>query len=1049
MFRAFRVVLCDLVLRARGARHPLQRRYDPPVLRHPLKYSHLTVRHSLWLLLALVQVAFAIDPTERVAELSHTCWSARDGLPAGIDSIAQTADGTLWVASVRGLFRFDGEHFELFTLPDGTTPITSDVAALDMGNDGRLWVGTRFGQVYSIQNAVVKAYGPKDGLPSHTVVKFAQRDDGTVWAQTTVGLFRLKGGSWEAVGSDWGYPVGSRASLFKGRDGALWSYGLDGAFVLHRGATQFERLKVPVGVAKLFSAPDGDVWASDAKSGLVDLAHPERRISGLQLGSDDAGTVGALIDRDDNLWVTVDKGDAIALARIPDATHLFSSAVLAKPAGVQVLIPDARCSFYTSGLLEDREGNLWVPTVSSISRFRNNKLHSVAADLLPPLAKPAMTVDSAGNVWLMGWHSLLQFAPGRNDPVTVDHPAVDGHLSALWRESDGSFLVAGQRASFTHYINGEFHPVAMDAALKGLGIQAITRDAAGALWVSAQNSGLFQQQGEHWVRNGGLRGLPNEPPLSVTRVGDRLWLGYVDGRLGRIEQGHERLLGAAEGLQVGPVAVVTAASDGDIWVGGPAGVVLFEGERFWNLAAADHSPLVNVSGLVQDRDGGLWANGSSGVTYVTPAEISAFLADHNHKVSAETYNYEDGIDGTVPVVQPIPTAAAGGDGRIWFATYTGFYWIDPRHIRRNLLPPPVVVNTVIVGDRHYGATDEALLPALTRSFAINYSALSLSMPSRVRFKYFLEGVDSGWQDAGTRRQAFYTNVSPGEHRFHVTASNEDGVWSPTGAEANIVIPPAFYQTRWFYGALSLTALLLVWQLVRLRMRQVEKRLRVRLEEREAIARELHDTLLQSTQGLIYQFQSLAEQIDSGSPVRAKMEDSLDRADGLLKEARERVTVLRKARNEFDVEELIRRAAVEFFSDTTTRFSVVRTGRPKPLRATCAEEVYYIAREALTNVHRHAHATSVKVELDYARERFRLTIRDDGRGMDLQAVARHSDGGHFGVTGMRERAGQLAAKLAIFSREAVGTEIELVVPAAAAYLPMARRGLMALKLRRPV
>lgn len=1006
------------------------------------------MRHFLWLLFALTNVAFAIDPTERLAELSHTCWSTREGAPTNSGTIAQSADGHLLLGSGTGLFRFDGEHFEPFTLPDGTTPVTADVSALYADSDGRIWVGMRFGQAYSIHGGVLKAYGPRDGLPAHTIWQFAQRYDGTIWIQNAVGLFRLTGSRWEAVGADWGYPARHGYSLLTDRNGALWSYGPDGAFVLRRGANKFDRLQVPGGLGWLFAASNGDVWAADNQSGLINLSHPEHRISGLLLGGSDAATEAGFIDRDDNLWVNIHKGITVALARIPDAVRELNSA-RPNPARIQILIPDNRCSLQTFHFFEDREGNLWVPTVSGLSRFRGNKLHSARTDLPPASDRATMTVDSAGTVWLLGWQSLAQFAPGQNDPLTVNHVAVEDNLSALWRENDGSFLVGRESASFVHYINGKLHPVAMDSALQGAGIQAVTRDAAGSLWVSAIQSGLFQQQGEHWVRNGGLSGLPTEPPLSVTREGDRLWLGYVDGRLGVIEHGHEWLLGPAEGLQVGPVTVVTAGSDGNVWVGGPAGVALYSGERFWKLATAEKPPLLNVSGLAQDRDGGLWANGGSGVTYITRAEISTFLADHRYKVSAEAYNYEDGVEGTAPNLRPIPTAAVGGDGRIWFSTGHGVYWIDPQHIHRNPLPPPVVVNAVMVGDRRYSTTDKAVLPALTRSFEVDYSGLSLSMPSRVRFKYFLDGIDPGWQDAGTRRQAFYTNVPPGEHRFHVIASNEDGIWNSTGAEARIVIPPAFYQTRWFYALLCLAALLLVWQLLRLRVRQVEKRLRVRLEEREAIARELHDTLLQSTQGLIYKFQALAEQVDSNSPLHAEMESSLVRAEDLLNEARDRVTSLRKASNEFDLEAMIRRAAVELFSDTATRFSVVRTGSPKPLRATCAEEVYYIAREALTNVRQHAHASSVEVELDYARDRFRLSIRDDGRGMDPGAVAGESGHEHFGITGMRERARQLQAKIAIFSREAAGTEIELVVPAAAAYLATAwRPGLKALQLWRP-
>jgi signal transduction histidine kinase/ligand-binding sensor domain-containing protein len=1007
------------------------------------------VRHFLWLLLALTHVAFAIDPTEHLAELSRTCWPAREGAPADSGDIAQLADGTLWLGSSRGLFRFDGEHFELFTLPDGTTPITTDVSALYAGNDGWLWVGMRFGQAYSVHDGVLRAYGPQDGLPFNSIWQFAQRDDGTIWVQTTVGLFLLKGDKWEAVGADWGYPSREGWSLLTDRNGALWSYTPSGAFVLRRDANKFERLAAPGGIGELFSAPNGDVWVADHQSGLMNLSHPEQRISGRLLGGSDAATDAGIFDRDGGLWVSIDRGNVGALARFPNAARELASSS-PNLAGIQILNqPDNRCDLDAAHFLEDREGNLWVPSGGGVSRFRDNKLHSAMPDLPSPIDYPTMTVDSAGTVWLLGWRSLAQFAPGRNDPITLEHtPMMGKRPSALWRESDGSFLVARDGAPLVHYVSGKLYPVAMDPALQSAGMQTVTRDAAGSLWVSAIRSGLFQQQGKKWIRNGGLSGLPTEPPLSMTRDGDRLWLGYVDGRLGVIERGRERLFGAAEGLQVGPVTVVTAASDGNVWVGGPAGAALYSDERFWKLETADTSPLLNVSGLVQDRDGGLWANGASGVTHITQPEITAFLANHRHKVSGETYNYEDGMGGIATTIRPLPTAVMGGDGRIWFATLSGAYWIDPRHIHRNPLPPPVVISTVIVGDRHYSTTGNAVLPALTRNFEVDYAALSLSMPSRVHFKYFLEGVDAGWQNAGTRRQAFYTNVPPGEHRFHVTASNEDGVWNPTGTEASIVIPPAFYQTRWFYAVLSLVALLLVWQLLRLRVRQVEKRLRVRLDEREAIARELHDTLLQSTQGLIYSFQSLAEELDTGNPLRVRMEGSLDRAEDLLSEARDRVTSLRKARNEFDVEAMIRRAAVELFSDTTMGFSVVRTGNPKPLRATCAEEVYYIAREALTNVRRHAQASSVEVEIEFAIDRFRLDIRDDGCGMDAQAVARESGHGHFGITGMRERARQLDAKIVILSREGAGTEIELVVPATAAYLPTAWHGIKALQLRRP-
>jgi ligand-binding sensor domain-containing protein len=345
-----------------------------------LKISGITVRHFLWLLLALTHVAFAIDPTEHLAELSRTCWSTREGAPDGSGTIAQTADGDLLLGSSRGLFHFDGEHFERFTLPDGTTPITGYISALYASHDGWLWVGMRFGQAYSIHDGVLRAYGPQDGLPSHSIWQFAQRDDGTFWLQTTVGLFVLNGDKWEAVGTDWGYPPGHGYSLFTDRDGALWSYGPGGTYVLRHGANKFEQLAGYGGSGWLFAAPNGDVWAADRQSGVIDLSHPEQHISGRLLGGSDAATDAGLFDRDGNLWVSINRGNTSALARIPNAARELASAA-PRLTGIQILASDSHCDLDAYHLLEDREGNLWVATGTRIARLRENKLHSAMPDL--------------------------------------------------------------------------------------------------------------------------------------------------------------------------------------------------------------------------------------------------------------------------------------------------------------------------------------------------------------------------------------------------------------------------------------------------------------------------------------------------------------------------------------------------------------------------------------------------------------------------------------------------------------------------------------------
>jgi len=306
------------------------------------------------------------------------------------------------------------------------------------------------------------------------------------------------------------------------------------------------------------------------------------------------------------------------------------------------------------------------------------------------------------------------------------------------------------------------------------------------------------------------------------------------------------------------------------------------------------------------------------------------------------------------------------------------------------------------------------------------------MPSRVRFRHKLEGVDVEWENAGTRRQAFYTNVPPGRHRFDVTAVNEDGVWNAVGASTTLMITPAFYQTRWFLLLSCVAFAASIWQVYRLRLGQIRARLNERLRERERIARELHDTLIQSAQGLILIFQGFAGQFPRPDPMRLKMENALDQADHLLNEARSRVTELRTAGIDEDIVEALTRSGKELFTSGPNQFILVTAGTPREMPQPLADEIYRIAREALLNAATHANAKTVEVDITFDAEAFRLTVRDDGRGMSADVLQAGSRARHFGLQGMRERAQRLGAELTLWSREEAGTELLLVVPASVAY-----------------
>jgi signal transduction histidine kinase len=361
-------------------------------------------------------------------------------------------------------------------------------------------------------------------------------------------------------------------------------------------------------------------------------------------------------------------------------------------------------------------------------------------------------------------------------------------------------------------------------------------------------------------------------------------------------------------------------------------------------------------------------------------------------------------------------------------------------MRRNSLPPPVTIWSVTAGNRTYPVTADALrLPVHTSKLAIEYTAGSLTVPERVRFRYKLDGSDREWQDAGGRREVFYTNLAPGEYSFHVIASNNDGVWNTDGSSINFTISPAFYQTTWFRVLSGLVGFLLLWRLYDFRAGQIRAKVRARLEERlaerERIARDLHDTLLQGVEGLVLRFQAAANRISRREPARELLERALERADQVLEESRDRVMNLRDGSGDAgELAQTLAAAGEELAALYPAQFRGSIEGNPRDLHPIAREELLLIGREALANAFRHAGASMIEAEVSYGDTAVKIRVRDDGRGIDA-AVLNSGRPGHWGLQGMRERAGHLRANLEVWSRPGIGTEIELSLQAELAY----RRG----------
>lgn len=989
-----------------------------------------------WCLLALLSCAIAWPQESQrpLAEYRHKGWTVEDGAPGDVGALAQTANGILWIGSSVGLFRFDGVHFVRYNGPPGNEFVSNNISALWAPPEGGLWVGFRFGGLVFLGDREVRRYTAQDGLPEGTIQALARDLDGTLWVAASAGLARLHDGRWEVVGEDWGYPGGWSHAAIVDREGTLWVHTGAEVLFLPRGARRFQRTADPIEpgapvLLPLAQAPDGQMW-------IAHPAHGVRLIGGIRehstrpnpwlLGPEAGGPL--LFDRNGHLWV-----GGTGLRRIADPAALArrgeQGATVAPFTAAQGLTAN-----YVMTLFEDREGNIWAGTNAGLNRFTRSRL--VPVGLPDESVLFTLVAGNDGAVWVASWlensNPLHKVVDGRVVEM-IDAPPI----TCAYRDPDGTLWFGGPKGLYRLQDN-RLVTTALPPEARGMDVQAMVRDPHGALWVSVVRRGVYRYARGDWTAFGGNDALPREPAVTMIDDGSgRLLFGYTDNRLAVLEGERTRLFSAANGLRVGNVTALNARG-GNVWVGGELGLARFDGTAFQTMRGAQADVFTGISGIIETAVGELWVSGSSGVARIPREEIHRWQEDASHPVQQEILNYHDGLPGVIQQLRPLPAAIESSDGRLWFAATNGVVWVDPARIRRNPLPPPVAIWSVTAGGQSYTPSPNGLrLPVGTSQLQIQYTAASLTVPERVRFRYRLQGLDTDWQDVGDRREAIYTNLPPGQYRFQVIAANNDGVWNETGASFDFVIPPAFHQTIWFYALCALFASGVLVLLYQFRMRQVSMAVRGRLEERiverERIARELHDTLLQGFQGLILRFQAAAERIPPREPARQMMERALERADQVMVEGRDRVKALRSSTETLhDLPEAFASVGEQLALDQGCEFRVAVEGTPRELHPILREEAYLIGREALINALHHARAAHIEVDVVYGRTELRISIRDDGCGIDADVLRAGGRPGHWGLAGMRERAKKISAHLEIWSRSGAGTEVQLRVPGSLAY-----------------
>jgi signal transduction histidine kinase len=667
-----------------------------------------------------------------------------------------------------------------------------------------------------------------------------------------------------------------------------------------------------------------------------------------------------------------------------------------------------------------------------LDRFRESRLTRV--DLATDSDSFALAAGDGGAM-LVGAdssHGALKVTAGS----TVEVLPGPRDITCAYRDPDGIVWFGG-REMLWRSAGQRWLPIDLPLDSPGkpnFGVQAITKDRSGVLWVSIVRAGVFRLLDGKWSRYG-------PPAVSLTTDTDgRVWLGYPNSQVQVVDKDTVRHLSATDGLNVGAVLSI-AVRPGHVWVGGEAGLARFDGRRFNTVTRKGGASLPSITGIIETAEGELWLNTSEGALRVPADDVRRVVSDPRYPVRYTLLNFLDGMPATPPTVRPLPTMAEGTDGRLWFATTNGIAWTDPRQVTRNVLKPTVDVQSMLADGVRYEPSTGLRLPTRTRNLQIRYTALSLSIPERVKFRYQL-GVGQPWQDVGPRRDAYFTDPAPGHYRFRVIASNNDGVWNETGAAVEFDIPPAFVQTNGFRAICATAGALVLWLLWTLRLRQIQARLHERHEaqllERERIARELHDTLLQGLASASMQLAVASETISPGTPAKSLVERVSRRLREMIDEGRNTVRGLRQSDLD-DLEYAFAQIPQDLAAvDENIKYQLIVEGTPRSLRPAIRDEVYRIGREALANAFRHSQASIIETVLDYTQNRFRVTVRDDGRGIDPE-VLRSGREGHWGLSGMRERSAKIGARLKVLSAAGAGTEIDLIIPGYTAFQRSASRG----------
>jgi signal transduction histidine kinase/ligand-binding sensor domain-containing protein len=966
--------------------------------------------------------ANALDPSRSLSQYVHKSWNADNGFLGGtVYAICQSQDGYLWFGTERGLVRFDGVDFSLIQRPVPNFGPIGAVRGLVSDVHGNLWI--------RLDGPSLLRY--RDGVFEDAAARYSLYD--TAFTAMTLDVH-----------------------------GEMLLWGVMSQTMRFRN-DRFERSPASEAISGVAISGeqirDGSIWVGTRDSGLFKIQ--DGNLNSVLPSS--IGSVNALaVAEHGGVWVGTDNG-----LLLWDGSRLSRPASFAQIAKLQILT-----------VIRDRQGNLWAGTNHGLVKISPSL--EVSADFLQAGSATKITAvyeDRDGDVWFGGQQGIERLRDGMFTQFSIAAGNPTRDQGPVYVDEEGRTWFAPVSGGLWWLKQGHTGHVTLD----GLGNDVIysISGGGGEVWLGRQQGGLTEltSSDEGFVAHTFTHadGLAQNSVFSVHRNRDgTVWAGTVSAGISVLKHGIFTNYSVANILGSDAIFSVDEGFDGTMWIASPGGLASYSSGRWSEYKTADGQPLPDVHTTIEDAHHVLWLATSTGLAYLNDGQIKllrgvpeqlreevlgiaqdkdGFLwivtSDHVIRVNREelladsvedssivNYGASDGLTAYKGSRRDRPVVADSA-GRIWLSLARGVAVGDLSKSPGYTSPVGVHIESVLAGGRAVNLGEGMNLPAGTQTVTFRYADTNLSVPDRIRFRYRLEGSDHGWNNVADLREAAYTHLGPGHYRFHIAASNGVGEWNGLETTLPFVIEPALWQTWYFQLAcwlllLSLAAFAYRWRLALLSA-QMNWRFQDRLDERERIARDLHDTFFQSIQGLLLSFNTATSALPKDEPTRKILEATLIQSDQVMLEGRQLVLDLRGTKSQqSDLPQELAEYGSRMQKDYGITFELAVQGTIRHLHPIASRDLCNIAKEALCNAFRHSEGRSIEVELTYDPIELRIRVRDDGIGIDPKILKQGSREGHWGLPGMRERAKKIGANFEIWSGTGTGTEIELRLASNIAY-----------------